>query len=83
MKVKYPQNPFISNIFHICFGYTRGFISREFKNPNLSQLNYKANESNYQVDLRMIKINDDMILDTSGNVTYIDSKEPFILLPED
>ncbi|CAD8162450.1 unnamed protein product [Paramecium pentaurelia] len=80
---KYPQNPFISNIFHICFGYTRGFISREFKNPNLSQLHYKANESNYQVDLRMIKINDQMIIDTSGNVTYVDSKEPFILLPED
>lgn len=31
----------------------------------------------------MIKINEEMIVNTSGNVTYIDSKEPFILLPED
>ncbi|CAK92245.1 unnamed protein product (macronuclear) [Paramecium tetraurelia] len=80
---RYPQNPFVSKVFHICFGYTRGFVSREFKNPNLSELQYKANESNYQVDLRMIKVNDEMVVDTYGNITYVDSKEPFILLPEE
>ncbi|CAD8127827.1 unnamed protein product [Paramecium sonneborni] len=81
-QAKYAQNPFVSNVFHICFGYTRGFITREFKNANQSQLQYRGEQSNYQVDMRMIKINDEMIIDTSGNVTYIDSKEPFILLPE-
>ena len=42
---------------------------------------YKANESNYQVDLKMIKINEEMKMDTSFKVTYVDSVESFILLP--
>ncbi|CAD8126374.1 unnamed protein product [Paramecium sonneborni] len=80
---QFPQNPFISNIFHLCFGYTKGFISKEFKNSYQNQINYKLNSSSkYQVDLKLIKVENKTILNLTGKVTYIDSRDPYILLPE-
>ncbi|CAD8211957.1 unnamed protein product [Paramecium pentaurelia] len=81
---KYPQNPFISNIFHICLGFNKGFISKEFKNPYKYQINYKSNSSSkYQVDLKLIKIQNQTIVNLTGKVTFIDSRDPYILLPEE
>ncbi|CAK67143.1 unnamed protein product (macronuclear) [Paramecium tetraurelia] len=81
---KTPQNPFLSNIFHICLGYDKGFISKEFKNPYKKQINYKSNSSSkYQVDLKQIKIQNQTIVNLTGKVTYVDSRDPYILLPEE
>ncbi|CAD8177787.1 unnamed protein product [Paramecium octaurelia] len=73
---KVPQNPFLSIIFHVCFGYDKEFISNEFKiHSNIKQI------TNQIPPLNIIQISNQNTKST--NSTYVDSRDPYILLPDE